>query len=138
MNWWELFLVATPGLLALVGFVYGEYRKKRNAREEADRNIQARREPTWNELVTENRNLRSDVNRQDDEIDQMRREFDVYRDEFNLYKTTTNRKFTAFENVLRDIFHQWPKDVEYPVFNSDDLSELRDANIPWRDRVRIG
>lgn len=137
MNWWEIVLVAIPGVLALAGVIYGEYRKRKNAREEADRNLQARREPTWNELVTENRNLRADVNRQDEEIQGIRDEFDRYRDDFNLYKKTTNRKFRAFENILRDVFSQWPLGVEHPLFNSDDLSELRDADIPWKDRIRI-
>lgn len=113
----------------MVGFIYNEYRKRQNAKEEADQTAAARREPTWNELVTENRNLRADVNRQDGEIDKI-------KSDLSNYKRATNRKFSAFENMLRDIFHQWPKDIEYPLFNSDDLTELRDADIPWRDRVR--
>lgn len=137
MNWWELVLIGTPGLLALAGVIYGEYRKRKNAREEADRNLQARREPTWNELVTENRNLRADVNRQDEEIEAIRASFAQHKDDFNTYKRTTNRKFRAFENMLRDVFSQWPLGFEHPLFNSDDLSELRDADIPWKDRIRI-
>lgn len=137
MNWWELVLIGTPGLLALVGVIYGEYRKRKNAKEEADRNLQARREPTWNELVTENRNLRADVNRQDEEIEAIRESFAQHKDDFNTYKRTTNRKFRAFENMLRDVFSQWPLGFEHPLFNSDDLSELRDADIPWKDRIRI-
>lgn len=129
MNVQEILIAAIPGLLALLGFVYNEYRKRKNAREEADLTLQARREPTWNELVTENRNLRSDVAEQGEAIDSIRKDLD-------LYKKSTNKKFNAFENMLRDIFHQWPQDHEYPVFNSGDLSELRDADIPWRDRVR--
>lgn len=137
MKWWEIVLVAIPGALALIGVLYGEYRKWKNARDEADRNLQARREPTWNELVTENRNLRSDVNRQDTEIQAIRDSFDQHKDDFNTYKRTTNRKFRAFENILRDAFLQWPSGFDHPLFNSDDLSELRDADIPWKDRIRI-
>lgn len=137
MNWQEIVIASIPGILALVGFIYNEYRKRKNAKEEADRNLQARREPTWNELVTENRNLRADVNRQDEEIQGIRDEFDRYRDDFNAYKKTTNRKFRAFENMLRDVFSRWPLGFEHPLFNSDDLSELRDADIPWKDRIRI-
>ena len=137
MNWETILIASIPGVLALLGYIYNEYRKRKNAREEADLDLQARREPTWNELVTENRNLRSDVNRQDEEIQGIRDEFNRYRDDFNTYKKTTNRKFRAFENILRDAFAQWPTGFEHPLFNSDDLSELRDADIPWKDRIRI-
>lgn len=130
MKWWELVAIGLPGLLALAGVIYGKFQDRKQKREELDHTHQARKEPTWNELVTENRNLRSDVNRQDSEIDRIRTDLDRY-------KRVTNKKFSAFENMLRDIFQQWPKDVEYPVFNSDDLTELRDADIPWRDRIRI-
>lgn len=129
MNWWQLLIVSVPGLLALAGLFYGEYRKRRNAREEAERTDQARKEPTWNELVTENRNLRKDVNEQSDEIERIKKDL-------SRHKESTGRKFRAFENMLRDVFRQWPTGFEHPVFNSDDLSELRDADIPWRDRVR--
>lgn len=130
LNWEGILIAAIPGVLALLGFIYNEYRKRVNAREEADQTAQARREPTWNELVTENRNLRVEVNSQGEAIDSIKKDLERY-------KRSTNKKFSAFENMLRDIFHQWPVDHEYPVFNSDDLSELRDADIPWRDRVRI-
>lgn len=137
MNWETILIASIPGVLALLGYLYNEYRKRKNAREEADLTLQARREPTWNELVTENRNLRADVNRQDDEIQAIRDSFDQHKDDFNTYKRTTNRKFRAFENILRDAFLQWPSGFDHPLFNSDDLSELRDADIPWKDRIRI-
>lgn len=129
LNWEAILIASIPGILALVGFIYNEYRKRQNAKEDADQTAAARREPTWNELVTENRNLREEVTKQGDEIERI-------KNDLSSYKRATNKKFTAFENVLRDIFHQWPTDHEYPVFNSDDLTELRDADIPWRDRVR--
>lgn len=137
MNWESVLLGAIPGFLALAAVVYGKLQDRKQKREELDQTNQARKEPTWNELVTENRNLRADVNRQDTEIQGIRDEFDQYRDEFNAYKKTTNRKFRAFENMLRDVFLQWPLGFEHPLFNSDDLSELRDADIPWKDRIRI-
>lgn len=113
----------------MVGFIYNEYRKRQNAKEEADQTAAARREPTWNELVTENRNLREEVTQQGEAIERIKADLSGY-------KKTTNRKFNAFENMLRDAFKQWPVGFDHPVFNSDDLTELRDADIPWRDRVR--
>lgn len=129
IDWQSLLLGFIPGVLALIAVVYGKIQDRKSKREEADQTAAARREPTWNELVTENRNLREEVTKQGDEIERI-------KSDLSRYKRATNRKFTAFENVLRDIFHQWPKDHEYPLFNSDDLTELRDADIPWRDRVR--
>lgn len=130
LNFQDILIASIPGLLALIGFIYNEYRKRKNAREEADLTNQARKEPTWNELVTENRNLRT-------EVDEQRTDIDKIKDDLAQYKKTTNRKFRAFENMLRDIFLQWPSHIEYPLFNSDDLSELRDADIPWKDRIRL-
>lgn len=129
LNWEAILIASIPGVLALLGFIYNEYRKRQNAKEEADQTAAARREPTWNELVTENRNLRADVIRQGEDIERI-------KSDLSSYKKTTNRKFNAFENMLRDVFRQWPTGFEHPVFNSDDLTELRDADIPWRDRVR--
>ena len=137
MNWESVLLGAIPGFLALAAVAYSKWQDRKQKREELNQTHQARKEPTWNELVTENRNLRSDVNRQDTEIQAIRDSFDQHKDDFNTYKRTTNRKFRAFENMLRDVFSQWPIGFEHPLFNSDDLSELRDADIPWKDRIRI-
>lgn len=129
VNWESILLGAIPGFLALAAVIYGKMQDRKSKREELDQTNQARKEPTWNELVTENRNLRVEVNSQGEAIDSIKKDLERY-------KRSTNKKFSAFENMLRDIFHQWPVDHEYPVFNSDDLTELRDADIPWRDRVR--
>lgn len=129
MNWESVLLGAIPGFLALAAVIYGKMQDRKQKREELDQTNQARKEPTWNELVTENRNLRVEVNSQGEAIDGIKKDLERY-------KKSTNRKFSAFENMLRDIFNQWPSDHEHPVFNSDDLTELRDADIPWRDRVR--
>lgn len=129
MNWESVLLGAIPGFLALAAVIYGKMQDRKAKREELDHTNQARREPTWNELVTENRNLRADVIRQGEDIERI-------KSDLSSYKKTTNKKFNAFENMLRDAFRQWPSGFEHPLFNSDDLTELRDADIPWRDRIR--
>lgn len=126
MNIQEILIAAIPGLLALLGFIYNEYRKRKNAREEADLTLQARREPTWNELVTENRNLRTDLNGIEDRVNL----------KVEALEKKMDKKITAFENVFRDVASQWPTHIDPPVFNSEDLSELLDNNIPWKNRVR--
>lgn len=131
MNWEAFLLGSIPGLLALSAVAYGKWQDRKQKKAELDQTNQARREPTWNELVTENRNLRTEVDEQRTDIDQI-------KDDLAQYKKTTNRKFRAFENLLRDVFLQWPLGFEHPMFNSEDLSELRDADIPWKDRIRAG
>lgn len=126
MNIQEILIAAIPGLLALLGFIYNEYRKRKNAREEADLTVQARREPTWNELVTENRNLRTDLNGIEDRVNL----------KVEALEKKMDKKITAFENVFRDVQNQWPQHIDPPVFNSEDLTELLDNNIPWKNRVR--
>lgn len=127
MKWWELVAIGLPGLLALGGVIYGKYQDRKQKREEADQTAQARKEPTWNELVTENRNLRTDLGAVEARFDK----------KIDALEHTMNRKITAFENILRDIRNQWPSDHQPPVFNSEDLSELLDNNIPWKDRIRV-
>lgn len=133
MNWEAILIASIPGFLALVGFIYNEYRKRQNAKEEADQTAAARREPTWNELVTENRNLREDVSNQSKEMTAFKSEFES---KFDALERKMDRKIRAFENILKDIRNQWPADHEPPLFNSEDLTELLDANIPWKDRIR--
>lgn len=129
MNWESVLLGAIPGFLALAAMVYGKMQDRKAKREELDQTNQARKEPTWNELVTENRNLREEVSKQGEAIDGIKRDLERY-------KKSTNKKFSAFENVLRDIAAQWPPHIDPPVFNSEDLTELRDADIPWKTRIR--
>lgn len=126
MNIQEIIVASIPGVLALIGFLYNEYRKRKNARIDADLTNQARKEPTWNELVTENRNLRTDLGAVEDR----------FNTKMDALERKMDRKITAFENVFRDIFNQWPADHEPPVFNSEDLTELLDNNIPWKNRIR--
>lgn len=123
LNWEGILIASIPGLLAMIGFIYNEYRKRKNAKEEANVTLQHRREPTWNELVTENRNLRLDVT-------ELRRDF-------NALEGKMDRKVSAFESIVREIWTQWPADYEAPVFNSEDLLELADTSFPWKHRVRI-
>lgn len=131
IDWQSLLLGSIPGFLALVAVVYGKVQDRKQKAIDSDKDAAARREPTWNELVTENRNLRA-------EVDDQREDIDKIKEDLAQYKRTTNRKFRAFENMLRAVFDQWPVGFEHPLFNSDDLTELRDADIPWKDRIRPG
>ena len=139
MNWlasinWESVLVASVvPVIGLVALFYQEYRKRKNAREQAENDAAAKREPTWNELVTENRNLR-------DEVSELNSKFDSFREEFLLYKTSTTRKIDALVEVVRETATQWPSDREPPVFEADTLAALENTDLPvlYRGRVRPG
>lgn len=130
MNWEAILIAAVPGFLALVGVLYNEYRKRKVAREESDTNLQVRREPTWNEVVAENRQLRSDLSK-------LETVFDTFRGEVREFKKTIDARDQAFANVLGDAANQWPATHEGPVFAQEDLGVLGDTIPPvWRRRVR--
>lgn len=126
MDFQEIIIAAIGPVLVIIGLIYQEYRKRKNAREASDLTLQAQKEPTWNELVTENRNLRTDLNNIEDRVNL----------KMEALEKKMDKKITAFENVFRDVASQWPSNVDPPVFNSEDLSELLDNNIPWKNRVR--
>lgn len=129
VNWESIVVAAIGPVMVIIGLIYQEHRKRKNARDASDATLQAQREPTWNELVTENRNQRVELTTQGDAIEQLR------RDMTNLERKM-DRKISAFENILRDVANQWPAHMDPPVFNSDDLTELLDNNIPWKNRAR--
>ncbi len=129
VNWESIVVAAIGPVLVIIGLIYQEHRKRKNAKDASDATLQAQREPTWNELVTENRNQRVELTTQGDAIEQLR------RDMTNLERKM-DRKISAFENILRDVANQWPAHMDPPVFNSDDLTELLDNNIPWKNRAR--
>lgn len=129
MNWEQILIAAIGPVLVIIGLIYQEYRKRKNAEDANDKTVQARREPTWNELVTENRNQRVELSAQGEAIDELRQAMT------NLERKM-DRKVNALENVLRDTAAQWPSHVEPPVFDSGDLTELLDNNIPWKNRIR--
>lgn len=139
MNWlgsinWDSVLVASVvPAIGLIALFYQEYRKRKNAKEQAENDAAAKREPTWNELVTENRNLR-------DEVSELNSKFDDFRDEFLRYKTSTSRKIDALVEVVRETATQWPADREAPVFEADTLAALENTDLPvlYRGRVRQG
>lgn len=136
MNWEAIVIAAIPGLLALLGFIYNEYRKRKNASDEAkdarESNREARREPTWNDVVTENRKLR-------EELTATNKRFDEFVAEFQEYKTRTSRKIDAFVETLADAARQWPENHDGPVFDPDIFDTLEDTEIPvrWKGRIRV-
>lgn len=91
----------------------------------------AKREPAWNELASENRELRG-------ELGDLRNAFDSFQREFRAYRTRTDRKVDAFVNIARDAAIQWPDTHEGPLFDPEDLAALEDTEVParWRGRVR--
>lgn len=78
-------------------------------------------EPSWAELVTENRNLR-------EELSELSRRFDQFEDR-------VDRRDRAFTRILHDISAQWPEDVPNPSLNQGDLDVISDR-LPWNWRWR--
>ena len=86
LSWDSILIASIPGFLALLGILYNEYRKKKNLRAETDVNKELRREPTWNELVTENRNLRTELTTVQETADEARDKAKDLRAEFDEFK----------------------------------------------------
>ncbi len=134
LNWEQMLIVAIPGLIALAGVVYGEYRKRKNARDDAEQTASAKKEPTWNEVVSENRQLRKDLTEQKREHDEWR---DSMEERFGTFERKTNRRIGALSNIIHATASQWPADATGPYFPKEDLEALEDTDIPyvWRNRV---
>lgn len=83
-----------------------------------------RREGSWQEVVTENRNLRSDL--------------DDLRDRFEKFERKTNVRVGALSNMLHQAAATWPNDAPGPYFDRGDLDALEITDIPyvWRGRYR--
>lgn len=134
VNWETLLVVAIPGLIALISVIYQEYRKRKNAKDDAQQTASAKREPTWNEVVTENRQLRSDLTQQKKEHDDKIESLEL---RFNNFERSTNRRIGALSNIIHATASQWPADHAGPYFPKEDLEALEDTDIPfvWRNRV---
>lgn len=81
----------------------------------------ARREPTWNELVTENRALRV-------ELSEFRKETEERFDKLD-------REVVAMKEVISTFADKWPDGHPIPEFRPEVLAELGDT-LPPKLRVR--
>lgn len=113
---WENILAWMPAIVALIAGVVTVV-----VRFLPDR---TRREPSWNEVVTENRALR-------DELNDLKTRFDNF-------ETKTNVRIGALSNMLHASAAQWPESHPGPYFESKDLGALELTDVPyvWRNRTR--
>jgi hypothetical protein len=83
-----------------------------------------RREGSWQEVVTENRSLRSDL--------------EELRERFEKFEQKTNVRVGALSNMLHQAADTWPQDSPGPYFDRRDLDALEITDIPyvWRGRYR--
>lgn len=61
LNWTAILIGSIPGLLALIAVVIGKIVDLWRGKHEDETTRESRREPSWHELVGENRALRSDL-----------------------------------------------------------------------------
>lgn len=93
---WETVLIASiPAFLTLIGVIYNDFRKKKNLRNETDASKEVRREPTWNELVTENRNLRAEMTGVQEKADEARDIAQEIRDDLDAFRKEANATIRA-------------------------------------------
>lgn len=134
MNWETILVSSIPSLGILVGLIYQEYRKRKNAKDDAQQTASAKKEPTWNEVVNENRQLRADLTAQGAAYDE---KIESLEKRFANFERKTNRRIGALSNIIHATASQWPSDHEGPYFPKEELEALEDTDLPyiWRNRV---
>lgn len=89
-NWSGYIIVGIPGALALIAVIVGRFFDRRQKRDESDDSRESRREPSWHDLVTENRSLRT-------EMSELSESFDSYREEQRAEKKKQDAKIEGLE-----------------------------------------
>lgn len=135
INWETVLVASILPLLGLIGIIYQSYQKRKEAREGNDATRAAKREPTWNEVVDENRKLRTDLENQKKDNDA---KIEALEARFDAFEKKTNTRIGALSNMLHSASSQWPADQPGPYFSQEDLDALENTDVPyvWRNRVR--
>lgn len=89
-DWSPYLITGIPGIIALVAVLLGKFFDGRNARRALNSEQQNRHEPTWKELVTENRDLRT-------ELDGLRDRFDEFQTAQKNITKAQDGKISALE-----------------------------------------
>lgn len=113
MESFAAWMPAIVGIIALGGTVIVRFLPNKD-----------RREGSWQEVVTENRNLRQDLNE--------------LTERFEKFEKKTNVRVGALSNLLHTAQAQWPADYPGPLFDRADLEALESTDVPfiWRNRYR--
>lgn len=135
INWETVLVASIVPIIGLIGLIYQSYQKRKEARDGADSTRAAKREPTWNEVVDENRKLRTDLDNQKKEYDAR---IEAIEKRFEAFEKKTNTRIGALSNMLHSASSQWPADQPGPYFSQEDLDALENTDVPfvWRNRVR--
>lgn len=135
INWETVLVASILPVLSLIGIIYQSHQKRKEARDGNDSTRAAKREPTWNEVVDENRKLRTDLDSQKKDYDA---KIESIEKRFDAFETKTNTRIGALSNMLHSASSQWPADTPGPYFSQEDLDALENTDVPfvWRNRVR--
>lgn len=146
INWETVLVASIIPIFGLIGIIYQGIQKRREAREGNDATKAARREPTWKEVVDENRQLREDLNEQGEKhnraIEELkesqRNELADLNRRFDDFERKTNTRIGALSNMLHSASTQWPADHPGPFFDREYLDALENTDVPfvWRNRIR--
>jgi len=93
--------------------------------------------PGWAELVTENRQLRTEITDLTTSNGSLRSELAEVRDAVDELRRGANRKIAAVTRVLRQIAAQWPT-AHGPDIDPADLAELEDTEVIPPEWIRRG
>jgi hypothetical protein len=71
-NWSPYIIAGIPGVVAIAALLVGKFFDFRQSRRTSEEQAQHRREPTWPELVNENRALRTELSALDSKFDEFK------------------------------------------------------------------
>lgn len=129
-----IFQYVLPGtIVALIGgwFMLAQKRREKAVTDAAAQAARIEKQfPGWQELVDENRSLRTDIGTVSDEVKSL-------RDELKSVRNADTRKMQAVARILRALFEQWPGH-EAPNLDPADIAEIEDTIPPAWVRRKAG
>jgi hypothetical protein len=135
VNWETVLVASIVPVIGLIGILYNDFRKKKNASIDTAQAVAVKREPTWVELEESNRSLRAEMAVQKKDADQRIADLEA---RFDTFETKTNVRIGALSNMLHASARQWPETHPGPYFEAEDLAALENTDVPyvWRNRIR--
>lgn len=135
INWETVLVIAIPGLIGLLGVLWNDFRKKKNASIDTAEAKSLRREPTWVELEESNRKLRAEMDEQKNNFETAMEELETrFKTRLENLERKTNVRIAALSNLLYTAADAWPTGHPAPNFEQSDLDALENTDVPfiWR------
>lgn len=116
-------------MVAFIGgwfLLAGKRRDKATSDAAAEAARTAKQFPGWQELVNENRALRTDLNATDGKIEAANTKIEELRETIDELKRSDRHKMHAFARILRALYDQWPSE-NVPNLDPADIAAVEDT-----------